>query len=58
MITRQYRSDVKSLAKILDRLSMWMLKSPRRITVGNMARTDVSSDENSFRKTAEGFGGL
>jgi len=49
---------MKSLAKILDGLSMWMLKSPRRITVGDIAHTDVSSDENSLRKTAEGFGGL
>ena len=58
MIPRQSKSDVKSLAKILDGLSMWMLKSPRRITVGDIAHTDVSSDENSLRKTAEGFGGL
>ena len=42
---------MKSLAKILDGLSMWMLKSPRRITVGDIAHTDVSSDENSLRKT-------
>ena len=47
-----------SLAKVLIGLSMWMLKSPRRITVGDMACTDVSSAENSFRKTADGFGGL
>jgi hypothetical protein len=26
--------------------------------VGDIAHTDVSSDENSLRKTAEGFGGL
>ena len=57
VIPRQSRGDVKSLTKILDRLSMWMLKS-QRITVGDMAHTDVSSDENSLRKTAEGFGGL
>ena len=30
VITRQSRSDVKLLAKILDGLSMWMLKSPKR----------------------------
>ncbi len=58
VIPRQSRSDVKSLARILDGLSMWMLKSLRRITVGDIAHTDVSSDENSLRKTAEGFGGL
>ena len=54
----QSRSDVKSLARVLDGLSMWMLKSPRRITVEDITHTDVSSDENSLRKTAEGFGGL
>ena len=58
MIPRQSRTDVMSLAKVLIGLSMWMLKSPRRITVGDMACTDVSSAENSFRKTADGFGGL
>jgi len=49
---------VKSLAKILHGLLMWMLKSPRRITVRYIAHTDVISDENSLRETAEGFGGL
>ena len=58
MIPRQSRSDVKSLAKILDGLSMWLLKLLRRITVVDIVHTDVSSDENSLRKTAEGFGGL
>ena len=48
---------MKSL-EILDGLSMWMLKSQRRITVGDIAHTDVSSDEKSLRKAAEGFGGL
>lgn len=51
-------SDMNSLAKILDGLSMWMLKSLRRITVGGIAHTDISSDENSLRKTVEGFSGL
>ena len=35
-----------------------MLKSQRRITVRDTSHTDVCSDENSLRKTAEGFGGL
>ena len=58
MISRQSRSEMKSFAKTLDGSSMWMLKSPKRITVGDIAHTDVSNDENSVRKTAEGFGGL
>ena len=49
---------MKTLAKILKGLSMWMLKLLRRITVGDIAHTDVSSVENSLRKTAESFGGL
>ena len=49
---------MKSLAKTLDGSSMWMLKSPVRITVGDIAHTDVNNEENSVRKTAEDFGGL
>lgn len=49
---------MKSFAKTLDGSSMWMLKSPKRMTVGDIAHTDVNSDENSVKKTAEGFGGL
>lgn len=55
---KQFRSDMKSLVSALDRLSKWMLKSPRRMTVGDIAQMVVSRDENSSRKEAEGLGGL
>ena len=51
-ISRQSRSEVKSFAKTLEGSSMWMLKSSSMITLGDMAHTDVNSDENSVRKTA------
>ena len=58
VISRQSRSEVKSLANVLDMLSTWMLKSPVKITVGDIAQSDVSSDENSVKNTADDFGGL